>query len=67
MKWPFNLHDGGLLNWKRRWQQHKQVIERVEQGDTLLLEVADIVIQLRTNAERLEQALQKLREDEEDD
>lgn len=59
--------DGGLLKWKRRLEQHEDIRMRVEQGDILLKEVADVVIELRTNAERLEQALQKLKEEEDGD
>lgn len=67
VKWPFNWHDGGLVNWKRRRKQHEEIIKRVAESDSLLLEVADVVIELRTSAERLEQALKRLQEEEDEE
>ena len=61
VKWPRCWHNVRY----RKDDRHKEVVERVEQADSLVMEVADVVIQLRTNAERLERALKKLKEEEE--
>ena len=43
------------------------MVQKEAESDKILLEVADVVIQLRTNAERLEIALRKLQEEDEND
>lgn len=67
VKWPFNWQDGGVLRWRRRHRLHQLVVQKEAESDKILLEVADVVIQLRTNAERLEMALRKLQEEDEND
>lgn len=46
---------------------HQLVVQKEAESDKILLEVADVVIQLRVNAERLEMALRKLQEEDEND
>ena len=63
-RWPYNWRDGGLLRGRQRDHLHQRAIEHEAHGDAILMEVADVIIQLRTNAERLELALKSLQEEE---
>lgn len=63
VKWPFSWQGGGLL--KRYRHKHGELEQRVAEGDTILLQVADVIIELRTNAERLETVLKQLKDENE--
>lgn len=67
-KWPPFWRDDGqgnkVLSWKYANIRIHQTEERLNGSDQLLRDVADVVLELRANTERLEDILMKLREED---
>jgi hypothetical protein len=64
-RWPSIWRFCRVGTWRKAHEQRQIVLEKLEKDDSLIHEVADVVIQLRVSAERLEEALQTLRKEEE--
>lgn len=63
------MQDGGLLNSRHRKEQKVKVQEQVKPiaEDPVMVEVLNVVIQLRVNAENLEGIFHKLQEEPSDE
>lgn len=60
------MRDGGLLKAARRKKQHEWVEENVKTlgTDTVIQDVFNVVIELRVNADRLDNVLKRLQEED---
>lgn len=70
MKWPLNWRDGGLLKGKQRIEQHNRVQKTLQPDtpvDDIMKDVFNVVIELRVNADNLEDVLRRLKAEENDE
>lgn len=67
-KWPPFWRDDGRGNkvwaWKYGPEKVREVEHRLEESDTVLRDVANIILELRANTEHLEDILKRLKEDD---
>lgn len=47
-----------------KWRKRETVEEQIERSNEVLRQMAEIVIQLQTNTDRLEECLEQMQEDE---
>lgn len=67
-KWPPFWRDDGqgerVQSWRYLSRKVDQAEERISSSDLLLRDVADVILELRANTERLEDILKRLKEDD---
>ena len=67
-KWPPFWRDAGqgkkVLWWKLTKQKVDHIEERIEESDLFIYQVGEIIWQLRASAERLEDILEKIKDEE---